>query len=112
MFQTFDGNKDNVQSNLSRFLLHCKIHDIKEENNGVLLLTSVDSNVFDRMQQESSPKLLSDLNFVELQNLLFKLYRPRQNFTLRGLYSTDLFSNKARTLRIFRITEKKSMQFW
>ena len=78
--QTFDGDKDHAESFLARFILHCKVHDVKDEKKAALLLTSVASNVFERMQQDSSPKLLTDLSFEEVQQLLLKLYKPTQNF--------------------------------
>lgn len=43
--------------------------------------------VFERMQQNFSPKLLPNLTFEELQTLLLKLYKPKQNFhTMRFVF--------------------------
>lgn len=42
-FQCQPFERDNVESYLARFLLHCQVHDVKEEKMSTLLLTSVDS---------------------------------------------------------------------
>lgn len=82
--QTFDGEKYNVESDLARCILHCKVHDVEEEKKSALVLT-VDSNVFEKIQQDCSPRLLPELTFDELRSLLYKLFRPRHNFRTNRL---------------------------
>lgn len=44
-FQLFEGKRDNVQNYISPFKLHCKTHEVEQDKEAALLLTSLQCSV-------------------------------------------------------------------
>lgn len=65
---------------MDKFKLHCQVHELREDKKAALLLTSIDSQTYDELQDQCNPKKLIEIPFSELEDMLIKIYKSRTNF--------------------------------